>query len=166
MLNEDQILIMNKEFVIRESQEESIQDDSLTPGWQRCPLCPGHLDESDSFIWHHLLNAKVCHGCSYDIHYALVGEEERPLVSERHNYSDSQIGLLEQFTGQTFHQLKFRHLIEEIKAYEGAVPEYVIGIDFLTMPESELRLLNKRLDYELMAIFETKKNATSDADSK
>jgi hypothetical protein len=166
VLNEDQVRSLNEVFGLPESQIESILVNSLKPGWQKCPLCHDHLDESDGFRWDHLLNDNVCQGCSYELYYALVGEDERPLVSEGYNYSDTQIGKLEQLTGQTFHQLRFRQLTEEIKAYLGAAPEYLNGINFLTLPESELRLLNKRLDDELLDIIETKENTSPDTNSK
>lgn len=166
MLSSKQVQELNIEFGFKASEEELNHGDSLPPGWEQCPLCPGHLDESCGFIWNDLLSANVCHGCSYDIHYALVGEEERPLVSEGYKYSESQIGLLEQLTGQTFHQLKFRHLTDVIKKYTGTAPDYITDINFLTMPEPELRLLNKRLDEELRAITEAKNDASSDEDIK
>jgi hypothetical protein len=163
LLTDNQVQKMNKDIGLTAFKKESIQDDSLKTSWQHCPLCPGHLDESDGFRWNHLLNDQVCLGCSYDIHFALVGEAERPLVSAGYDYSETFMGLLEQLTGQTFHQLKFRHLKEEKKSRTGATPNYVTGIDFLALPESELRLLNKRLDDELNDIIETEENAASDA---
>ena len=140
-------------------ERKSAQVEPLITAWQQCPLCPGHLDESDGFRWNDLLNAPVCHGCSYDIHFALVGEDERPLVSPGHNYSDTNMGRLEQLTGQTFHQLKYRHLREEIISRSGTEPEYVTGIDFMALSDSELRLVNKCLDDELLELIETRRVA-------
>lgn len=161
ILTDKQVQKLNNEFEQTYHKKESIQDDSLIAGWQHCQLCPDHLDESDSFRWNHLLDAQVCHGCSYDIHFALVGEDERPLVSAGYDYADTFMGLLEQLTGQTFHQLKFRHLKEEIKVRTGVAPEYLDGIEFLNMTEPELRLLNKRLDVELLNIIDSTRKTDS-----
>jgi len=166
LLTDEQAQEPKVECELEPSDNGSSKDASLMPGWEQCPLCPGHLDESYSFRWNHLLDAKVCHGCSYDLDDFFFRNSERPLVSDGYSYEDSQMGLLEMLTGLNFQQLKFKHLVNKIFELNDYTPDYVDGIDFLAMPECELRILNKRLDDEFLDIIEANKKTTRDKDSK
>lgn len=112
----------------------------------QCPLCPGHQDEEEYFGWSDLVGAQICVGCEHEIHNGLIFWKERPTEKE-YNHAET-IERLEQLTGQSFQQLKFRHMKDEITAWNGSTPDYLQGIAFQEMSESELRVLNDRLDYE------------------
>ena len=73
-----------------------------------------------------MLNAPICLGCTYDIYYGLVGWDEKPTLEE-YNHAET-IELMEQLTGQSFLQLKFRFLKEIIEEQTGATPVYLNGI--------------------------------------
>jgi hypothetical protein len=149
LMTENKVIELNKIFGLGVSKERSVQLESLTPEDRQCPLCPGHKDED--FEWNNLLNAPVCLGCSYDIHNGFVGFGERP-TSEQYNHADT-IERIEQLTGQSFQQLKFQHLINKIEEFTGKKPEFVNGITFQDIPDSELRILNKQLDDEMYKIY-------------
>lgn len=57
---------------------------------------------------------------------------------------------MEQITGQSFQQLKFRYIKEIIEEQTDETPEFLNGIAIENTPESELRILNEKLDYELV----------------
>jgi hypothetical protein len=154
LLSDDQIKELNMEFGLKAATDIQSADEQLVQEDRQCPLCPGHKDYD--FVWNKLLNAEVCVSCSYDIHFDLFMQDERPPVSEGYDYADTIMGRLEQLSGQTFQQLKFRHLTNQIEEWSCAIPDYIKGSEFLHMPDSELSILNKRLDFEMQKIYESK----------
>jgi len=144
-----------KELEFEAPEGESIQEESLNSGWEQCPLCPGHLDESDSFEWYQVLNAKVCKACTYEIHNGFINWVERP-TSDRYNHAET-IERIEQLTGLTFQQLKYQHLREKIVEWSGADPETLCNVAFHDLDDSELRTLNKKLDEEFRKLVERKR---------
>lgn len=77
------------------------------PEGYRCPLCPGHQDEKDAFRWCELLSAPICQGCWYEIHFGLVGWDDRP-TDDQYNHVTT-IERLEKLTGATYRALKERY---------------------------------------------------------
>jgi hypothetical protein len=137
LLSDNQVQELNQEF--------GFDAHNVEPEGHRCPLCPDHKDFD--FVWYDLLDAMVCVSCTYDLYYDLM-EDDRPSVNVGCDYANTNIGLLEKLTGQTFHQLRFRQLFGLIVKYYGAVPDHINGTlaaEYLHMPELDLRIINKLL---------------------
>jgi|GEM_PF-4403848 len=65
------------------------------PDGYHCPFCPDHDDE-DFFVWDLILDQPICHGCSYDLYFALLeAGEENPIGTDLLNR-------LEELTGKPF----------------------------------------------------------------
>lgn len=154
-LTDKQVHKHNKKFKMEVPEGELIQEELLISGWEQCPLCPGHLDESDSFEWYQLLNTKVCKACTYEIHNGLINWPERP-TSDRYSHAVT-IERIEQLTGLTFQQLKYQHLREKIVEWSGADPVTLRNVAIQDLDDSELRTLNKKLDREFRKIVEIKR---------
>ncbi len=75
----------------------------LVPDGYRCPLCPDHEDEH--FEWSNLLKAPICEGCTYDIHNALMSDDDPGFVETE---------LLKQILRLNFTECKLLYLQEQI----------------------------------------------------
>ena len=79
------------------------------PDGYHCPFCPDHDDE-DFFVWDLILDQPICHGCSYDLYFALLeAGEENPIGTDLLNR-------LEELTGKPFVESALSLLRNE-KAY-------------------------------------------------
>lgn len=150
MLDEKQIRELNKKFEFEDSGI-SLPDDYWSVDYQ-CPLCPGHVDNEDDFAWSKLLDDLICIGCSHDIQNGFVGWSDKP-TPEQYNHADT-IERIEQITGLTFQQLKFKYMQDKIVEWGGKVPEVYRDIVSLDMPDSWLKVSNKQLDREFLKLVE------------
>lgn len=116
----------------------------------QCPLCPDHYDDNADFHWSNLLNAPICRGCTYDIHYGLVGLPEKPTMNE-YNYAHT-IDLLEKLVKGDFQRIKFSYLKELIQEIIGTVPDFLEGIKLPDLADDAIHALNEKMDYELVKL--------------
>ena len=116
----------------------------------KCPLCPDHWDEPDSFVWSELLKAAVCHGCTYDIHNGFLGFAECPTPD---NYSaGGRMQRITELTGLTYQQAKFFYLRSWLHDDKGKISKKLKVFNPLRAADADLHAVNIKLDARVTRI--------------
>ena len=110
----------------------------------KCPLCPDHWDEPEHFVWSELLNAAICHGCTYDIHNGFLGFDDWPQPREYNNAASMQ--RISKLTGLTFQQAKFYYLRSWLLDSKRKISRTIKAFNPLRAAKADLHALNIKLD--------------------
>ncbi|QWV94668.1 hypothetical protein KP004_05675 [Geomonas oryzisoli] len=120
------------------------------PKGYRCPLCPEHQDDEDDFCWSDLLQAPVCHSCTYEIVNGFEGWSEAP-TPDQYNHTESITRIME-LTGLTFQQAKFKFMRRHVSDWAGTVPEEMQAADLSLLTDDQLKEWNAILDAAMLQL--------------